>query len=911
MSMTQSTKGAELKDLKPVAREALDAFESIAASASADLSRRGVTLDSFAIVNEATAEKLSANLRDQNEGRVSNLQRLRHEPAIARLVIEGEDETLQTLYISPAGTVSSTKYPLCSYMSPMGRLAPRSIGEDVEIPAPGGSRWFLVREKMTFRAQEDAVGWDSQPAVEFREDAPPRSFKSLRELLREDGFSADAIDAHDKWLEEGATEDSNANEYDGIKRDALTAMQLRIAPILDKFQDTIFRLPIDRQIAVLGPPGTGKTTTMVRRLRQKLDFAYLEEEEKSLVEGVDAAGLVHADSWILFTPTELLRLYVKEALGKEGVPTHDERLKTWDDYRWDVARNRLGILRKGSGGGLTMPQPADDTWLADGTLLNQIVWFETFDTWQAEDFVKQMQTEAVRLVEAGDGRAAAIGRRVSASLARSSGNIIQLIGELAGLREELIALARQLGENTGGALAQPLKVLASANPALLDDLAVKITAMLDESRDDGEDEEPEDDESDDEVVEETESARPVLQGRRQVADIFRRAMRALAIRQASGGRPAAASRAGQILAFLQERDLAIPDLKDVGKVLLLQRAAGRLANAPSNYLRRVPARYRRFRRTMRSENRWYGEKAGASSQVHPAEVDLIMLCMLRVAVSFQRDRIVASRLAERSQPIFETVASLQRNQILVDEATDFSPVQLACMAALARSQTRSVFLSGDFNQRLTMWGSRTNAELDWVVPQLESHHISVTYRQSRKLAAFARQLAVSQGTAIEHQAPDYGENVGYDPVCGLSLETNDAKTSWLIARIKEIQALSDGNLPTIAILLPDQSNMAALTEALNSKLADLSLKAKAYADGEAIGKTHDVRIFPIEHIKGLEFEAVFFLDVEILASQQPEMFERYIYVGATRAATFLGLASAEAALPGSLSDGNLTYGSTW
>jgi superfamily I DNA/RNA helicase len=99
--------------------------------------------------------------------------------------------------------------------------------------------------------------------------------------------------------------------------------------------------------------------------------------------------------------------------------------------------------------------------------------------------------------------------------------------------------------------------------------------------------------------------------------------------------------------------------------------------------------------------------------------------------------------------------------------------------------------------------------------------------------------------------------------------------------------------------------------ALNSKLADLSLKAKAYADGEAIGKTNDVRIFPIEHIKGLEFEAVFFLDVEILASQQPEMFERYIYVGATRAATFLGLASAEAALPGSLSDGNLTYGSTW
>jgi superfamily I DNA/RNA helicase len=388
-------------------------------------------------------------------------------------------------------------------------------------------------------------------------------------------------------------------------------------------------------------------------------------------------------------------------------------------------------------------------------------------------------------------------------------------------------------------------------------------------------------------------------------------MRTLAMRQASGRRPTASSRAGQILAYLQESGLAIPDLKDVGKVLLLQRAAGRLANAPSNYLRRVPARYRRFRRTMRSEGLWYAKKGGSQSQVHPTEVDLIMLCMLRVTVSFQGDRVVAARLAERTNTMFETVAALQRNQILVDEATDFSPVQLACMAALAGPRTHSLFLSGDFNQRLTLWGSRTTAELEWVAPQLEQHPITVTYRQSRKLADFARRLAASQGTSVAHQAPDYGDNTGYDPVRGLSLNTDEARTAWLIERIKEIQALSEGNLPTTAILLPDQSNMAALTEALNIKLADLSLKAKAFADGEAIGKTNDVRIFPIEHIKGLEFEAVFFLDVDVLAKQQPEMFNRYIYVGATRAATFLGLTCTEAALPDPLSHGDFSYGTAW
>lgn len=105
--------------------------------------------------------------------------------------------------------------------------------------------------------------------------------------------------------------------------------------------------------------------------------------------------------------------------------------------------------------------------------------------------------------------------------------------------------------------------------------------------------------------------------------------------------------------------------------------------------------------------------------------------------------------------------------------------------------------------------------------------------------------------------------------------------------------------------------MPAFTEALNSKLADLSLKAKAYADGEAIGKTNDVRIFPIEHIKGLEFEAVFFLDVDILAEQQPELFNRYIYVGTTRAATFLGLTCTKATLPEPLSRDEFSYGVTW
>ena len=889
-----------MEELKPVAREALDAFENIAASAKEGLSSRGVTLDSFAMVNEATAEKLSAELRERNEDRIGNLQRLRHEPAIARLVIEDEDENLQTLYLSPAGTVPSAKVALCSYMSPKGMLAARDIGEEVEVPLPGGARWFLLREKLTFKALEDGAGWDARPAVQFRESASPRSFKSLRDLLAEDGYSDAQIDALGAWLEEGDAVEGASNEYEGIKRDSLTAMQLRIAPILDRFQDGIFRLPIDRQIAVFGPPGTGKTTTMVRRLRQKLDVAYLDEDEKALVEGRDAAGLAHADSWILFTPTELLRLYVKEAASKEGVPAHDERLRTWEDYRWAIARNVLGILRRGSGGGFTMPLPADDSWLAEGTLLNQRVWFEAFEKWQADDFVQKLVVEAERLAKADDARAVSIGNRVEAAISRSGGNVVRLLGELAGMRSELIQLAQSLSEGTNGALAQPLRVLAAEDSDFLDALAATVTAILAEQSLEEEADDGEEDDAEDDIEADGEETRPTLQGRRLVADVFQRAMRTLALRQASGRRPSVTSRAGRILAFLEERGVALPDLKGVGRTLLLQRAAGRLGNSPASYLQRLPGRYRRFRRSMRAEALWYSAQAGKPSQVHPAEVDLIILAMLRASADFEADRQLSSRLADRRPALLDAVLTLQRNQVLVDEATDFSPLQLACMAALARRATGSLFLSGDFNQRLTLWGTRSDQDLDWVAPRLDKHNISVTYRQSRKLSAFARKLADLQGAEVETAAPDYAENLGYNPVQGLSLDSDLARADWLVARIEEIQGLSDGNLPTIAVLLPDSDQLTGLTAALNARLADISLKAKAYADGEAIGKSNDVRVFPIEHIKGLEFEAVFFLDVDRLAAQRPELFDRFIYVGATRAATFLGLTAAGEQLPGIL-----------
>src|SRR5690606_35983118 len=102
----------------------------------------------------------------------------------------------------------------------------------------------------------------------------------------------------------------------GLVHEIRRTMGLRDQPILDKFQDEIFRLPLNSKLMIMGPPGTGKTTTLIKRLSQKLDAEFLEPAERRFAHP-DSAGREHSKSWIMFTPTELLRVYLKDAFARE------------------------------------------------------------------------------------------------------------------------------------------------------------------------------------------------------------------------------------------------------------------------------------------------------------------------------------------------------------------------------------------------------------------------------------------------------------------------------------------------------------------------------------------------------------------------------------------------------------------
>jgi hypothetical protein len=307
------------------------------------------------------------------------------------------------------------------------------------------------------------------------------------------------------------------------------------------------------------------------------------------------------------------------------------------------------------------------------------------------------------------------------------------------------------------------------------------------------------------------------------------------------------------------------------------------------YLEGFAARYRAFRRLRQEEGKWYQPGSADSRQyLDPLELDVILLAALQNGNDMLQSPTVLREIGMPFWAPLEAVADCWRHQILVDEATDFSPTQLACMNALAHPRIGSVFACGDFNQRLTIWGLRSSEELQWCLPGAELREINVAYRQSRQLNDLAREIVIVMGGT--EGAVSLPSGVNSDAFAPALLENacEEESLKWLAGRIVEIERFV-GRLPSIAIFVDAEELVGPTAEALGELITEQNIAVGPCYAGQAVGQESNVRVFDIRHIKGLEFEAVFFLGVDQFANSQPDLFDRYIYVGVTRAAAYLGL----------------------
>lgn len=895
--MKKSTKQSDY--LETTATEVLDVFEVVSAQVAdalnndpplkRDLSESQNTFNEIAIYSERN------RIRNQ---RVADNYVLQKEPAIARVVVAGDKGKLQIFYVCraspPSPRIAGAKATFVSYRAPVGRLAAVPVGESLTLPMGD----IEVRERALLRPTNEGV-WDSRDTVVETDDFGPLTIQSLRKLLAKERVDVGG-DLLAKIL---ADEEAAANVVQGLRRSVITKMALRDQPVLDQYQDDIFRLPLTNQLLILGPPGTGKTTTLIRRLGQKLDVDYLEDEEKALIQRMDTTGgLVHSQSWLMFTPTDLLKQYVKEAFAREGIPASEQRIATWADHRRELARGTLPVLRTNSGSGIFVLKESVET-LAPSARSDLIAWFEDFDNWQRERVLLQFREASEELGSEPDREVASIGVKALESLARfDAGGLEDLVISLAAGSKGIQKRIAEMKTRTDRQINEALNLQLNRESAFLDELGTFLSSIREASDPAADDlDDPDADEEEDIAEPTTSRAAAVAEYRR-----FARAQARAFARKRSLGKESALGKIGN---WLGDRGLSTEVRAEVGASLLIQARARRLANPVRRVLHGTAKRYREFRRLRQGEGRWYQQAGFGATDLSPLELDGVLLALLRPA-SYLLRRFEASASQDSHEwSTLRPLRAVRRNQVLVDEATDFSPIQLGCMAALMHPLTRSFFACGDFNQRLTTWGSRDLKQVAWAIRDISVKTVTVSYRQTKELNDLAHALA-RIGGSVESEVvlPERVENRGVLPVLAES-KSGGAVVKWLAERIREIESFAK-QLPSIAVLVSTESEVEPVAEELNSALSGVNIRVVPYLNGQAIGQENDVRVFDIQHIKGLEFEAVFFLGVDRLAERHPDLFDKYLYVGTTRAATYLGM-TCEGELPKALVALRPFFGERW
>lgn len=676
----------------------------------------------------------------------------------------------------------------------------------------------------------------------------------------------------------------------GLKRRILESIELRDQPILDEIQTVIYRTPIQTNLIITGAPGTGKTTVLINRISLSTKPHHLSDGEKTGLS-VYALRLIAEtpSNWVLYTPTELLNKYLQQAFNKENIPAHDKLIKIWHTERMDLGKNVLKFLKVVDKGLFVMRH-------------NQLLKISKNNELEkyTNKFIEYINLDIIEKLKFSVNELNNL--YPENKLSKEFENALKLFeSEIENITSDLVfrildrfSTIRNIFNESQKAYEQKLNELTEQaiknDNHLLENIIVNSKNINNEDND-------EFDEDDDMLETDEIEVRDEDSSKTLKIEAYRKLKKAISLKAERSFKKQSISQKHSLTPITslinefaeQNREKYL----ELGKLRAILKLTNVLTSGIArNLIQSVPSYYNKFRTGIikNSDNIYFNEEHTedilVKKHISLNEIDIIIFIMLRNANRyFMRNQNELRN--ETNSELLQNIKSKYLNIVTVDEATDFPSVTLGCMYYLSHPFIRSVTLTGDPMQRVTNDGINDWKDCNFIVDKWQLSNLHMVYRQSPKLLRIAWELynkfigPPPFTTAFAEHSKDP------DPLRFHS-DNDDSFKAWITNRILEVYKITEGKA-SIALFVSNDSEIDALYDLISEPLSENNIEVDKCEKGRILGTDSKVRIFSIEYIKGLEFESVFLINIDQIYEKQPELVDKYLYVGLTRAGSFLAV----------------------
>ncbi|MGG2027696.1 UvrD-helicase domain-containing protein [Gottfriedia sp. S16(2024)] len=222
--------------------------------------------------------------------------------------------------------------------------------------------------------------------------------------------------------------------------------------------------------------------------------------------------------------------------------------------------------------------------------------------------------------------------------------------------------------------------------------------------------------------------------------------------------------------------------------------------------------------------------------------------------------------------LFGIESNQKFHHVIVDEAQDFSPFQIALLKQMTIGNSFTIL--GDLSQAIHEYqGINTWDEFLDVFNEKEVtyYELNRSYRSTMEIIHFANEIIKKANIPVSLANPVFrsGEKVKIQEV---------DHTNRIQVIINSIQQLKKDKMDTIAIIGRTEDECAILHSELSVAGEEISFihsKQRKYEGG--------ISVVPVYLSKGLEFDAVLLVDVDDVHYEETKQDAKLLYVGCTRA----------------------------